>query len=143
MPTMPITAPRSSSVPAAVRAAQVLLLGPLGALVVFGSIYFSVIAPPQDVAGVDWLVGAWALALGTGNLVVGSRLAGGRPGLRRAALALVASHLAFGLVKIVGYGETEAATFMVLDALTLGLLTTGAARRFDDTAGRRAGSLVE
>jgi hypothetical protein len=129
-----ITPARSPSVPAAVRAAQVLLLGPLGALVVFGSIYFSVIAPPQDVVGVDWLVAAWALALGTGNLVVGSRLAG-RPGLRRAALALVASHVAFGLVKIVGYGETEAATFMVLDALTIGLLTTAAARRFDDSAG--------
>jgi hypothetical protein len=43
----------------------------------------------------------------------------------------------------VGYGETEAATFMVLDALTLGLLTTAAARRFDDTAGRRVGSVVE
>src|SRR5258705_7326911 len=124
MPTMPITAPRSSSVPAAVRAAQVLLLGPLGALVVFGSIYFSVIAPPQDVAGVDWLVGAWALALGTGNLVVGSRLARGRPRLRPAAPPLLAPHLPLGLVKIVGYCGTQAATVIGVDPLTLGLLTT-------------------
>jgi hypothetical protein len=54
--------------------------------------------------------------------------------LRRAALALVSSHLAFGLVKVLGYGETEAATFMAFDALALGLLSTAAVRRFTSSS---------
>ena len=134
MSTVEITATRPAArVPNAVRAAQLLLLAPLGALVVSGSIDFSVIEPPRDPGTVDWLVGAWALALGLGNIFVGSKLSSGRPVFRRAALTLVACHLMFGVVKVVGYGESEAATFLLLDALAIGLLSTGAVRHFVDS----------
>ena len=130
MSTLEITATQPAArVPVAVRAAQLLLLVPLGALVVFGSIYFGVIEPERDPGAVDWLVGSWALVLGLGNIAVGFKLSSGRRVVRRAALTLIACHLLFGVVKIVGYGESEAATFMLLDVLTIGLLSTGAARR--------------
>ena len=129
MSTVEMTATRPAGrVPLAVRATQVLMTGPLGALVVFGSIYFSVIAPEENVAGVDWLVGAWALAWGVANLYVGLRLAA-RPALRRTAIALVACHLVFGLVKVVGYDEAEAATFMAVDVVALLLLVLWSPRR--------------
>ena len=130
MSTIEIPAARPvARVPNAVRAAQLLLLVPL---VVFGSIYFGAIEPQGEQGALDWLVGAWALALGAGNIFVGFKLSSGRPVFRRAALTLVAGHLAFGVLKVVGYGESEAATFMLLDALAIGLLSTGAVRRFVD-----------
>ena len=89
MSTLDIAATRPAArVPIAVRAAQLLLLVPLGALVVFGSIYFSVIEPQRDPGAVDWLVGAWALALGLGNVAVGFTLSSGRPIFHGAALAI-------------------------------------------------------
>jgi hypothetical protein len=39
----------------------------------------------------------------------------------------------FGVLKVVGYGESEAATFLLLDALAIGLLSTGAVRHFVDS----------
>ncbi len=108
--------------PITVRAAQLLLLGPLGALVVFGAIYFGAIAPPDDLGADDFAIGAWALVIGAGNLAVGARLGAGAPGLRHAAIALVAVHLLFGAVKVVGYDEAEAATFMVADVVLIALV---------------------
>ena len=67
-----------------------------------------------------------------GNIYVGLKLSSGRSALRRAALALVAAHVVFGLVKAFGYGEAEAATFMLLDALAIGLLSTRQVRCFID-----------
>lgn len=119
---------RATGVPIPVRALQALLLGPLGALVVFGSIYFGVLAPPNDRTVLDWLIGVWALGIGVGSLVIGVRLASGGLSLRRAALVLVTSHVVFGIVKVVGYGESEAAGFIAFDVIALALLYTPAVR---------------
>ena len=105
------------------RIAQVLMIGPLGALVVFGSIYFSVIAPTEDhYSALDWSVGAWAFAMGVSSIVLGSRLVSGGARVRRAAMALVGLHVLFGVAKLTVYAEAEAATFMAVDAIVLGVL---------------------
>jgi hypothetical protein len=114
-----------------VRLAQGLL-ALLGAVVLFGSIYFSVIEPPKDVVGVDWAVAAWALGIALAALASVPRLGRPEPGARRFVMALLAVHLVFGLVKLVGYDEPEAATFMAVDVLILGLLASGPARRYAD-----------
>jgi len=120
----------SGRAPIALRAAQLLLLVPLGALLVAASIYFTFVDPPRAVQAVDWLVAAWAVAIGAGNLYVGLRLAGGTPVLHRAALVLVVNHLLFGIVKVAGYGEQESLTFIVIDLLALALLLSPPVRRF-------------
>ena len=103
--------------PVLLRATQGLL-GLTGAVVMFGSVYFSAIAPPQDLQAIDWLVGAWAFALAVAFLALVPRL----PRAAGLAIALVALHAVFGVVKIVGYAETEAATFIAVDLLLISLL---------------------
>lgn len=121
--TTPTTAPADTGRAAYLRIAQVLLIGPLGALVVFGSVYFGLIAPTEDSYSVlDWSVGAWAFVMGVTSMVLGSRLRSGGPRVQRAAMALVALHIVFGVVKLTVYSEAEAATFMAVDAIVLGLL---------------------
>ena len=46
----------------------------------------------------------------------------GAPGTMRMAFGLVLAHVAFGLVKLVGYGETEAVGFFAVDLLILAVL---------------------
>ncbi|MDQ3092708.1 MAG: hypothetical protein M3R46_13840 [Actinomycetota bacterium] len=100
-----------------------VLLGLLGAMIVFGSIYFSFFASAQDggnTAPVDWVVAAWALAMGLGMVAVAVRL--GAPGTMRIAVGLVLAHVAFGLVKLVGYGETESVGIFAFDLVLLAVL---------------------
>jgi hypothetical protein len=116
-----------SPVPVRLRAAQGLL-GLLGAVVTFASIYFSVVAPPEPVNGPDWLVAAWALAIGVTALSLAPRLTQARA--RRAALALLACHALFGVVKLVAYDESAAFPFIALDALIALLLAAPRLRGF-------------
>jgi hypothetical protein len=95
----------------------------MGALVCFGSIYFSAIAPPVDVDAVGWAVGAWALAMALAMLYAAVRLPSGER-MRRFAIRLLALHFAFGLVKVLGYDEPEAGLFMAFDLALIGLLAT-------------------
>jgi hypothetical protein len=96
-------------------------LGLMGAVVTFGSIYFSAIAPPIEVDALGWAVGGWALAMAVAMLVCAVRLPTGDRA-RRFAIRLLALHLLFGAVKIVGYDETEAALFMAFDTGLIVLL---------------------
>jgi len=92
-------------------------------MIVFGSIYFSFFASAQDggnTAPVDWVVAAWALAMGLGMVAVAVRL--GAPGTMRIAVGLVLAHVAFGLVKLVGYGETESVGIFAFDLVLLAVL---------------------
>jgi hypothetical protein len=98
------------------RTAQALLLA-LGGLVTFGSIYFSI--TDAGSAG-DWAIGAWALAMAVGMLAAAPRLRD--PGVRRLTAALLALHFVFGAVKVIGYAEPEAATFMAADVVLLALI---------------------
>ena len=107
-----------------------VLVGLLGVSIVFGSIYFSFFASAQDggnSAPVDWVVAAWALAMGLGMVAVAVRL--GAPGTMRIAVGLVLAHVAFGLVKLVGYGETEALGLFGVDLVILAVLATASRSR--------------
>lgn len=100
-----------------------LLLGLLGVSLVAASLYFGFFASPEDggvSAPVDWVIGAWALAMGLGMVAVAVRL--GAPGTMRMAFGLVLAHIAFGLVKLVGYGETESVGIFAVDLLVLAAL---------------------
>jgi hypothetical protein len=98
------------------RAAQALLLA-LGGLVTFGSIYFSI---TDAGSASDWAIGAWALAMALGMLAAAPRLRD--PGVRRLTLGLLVVHFVFGAVKVLGYDEPEAATFMAADVVLIGLI---------------------
>jgi hypothetical protein len=119
----------TTTVPIPLRAAQAML-GLLGAVVLFASIYFSVVAPPEPVEGLDWLVAAWAFATGAAAMAIAPRLSGGDAAVRLAAIALVAGHIVFGVVKLVAYGESAAITFMAVDVLILALLASPRVRRY-------------
>jgi hypothetical protein len=108
-----------------------ILLGLLGVVIVFSSIYFTFFASVEDggvSAPVDWVVAAWALTMGLGMVAVAVRL--GAPGTMRIAVGLVLAYVAFGLVKLVGYGETEAVGMFGVDVLILAVLAAaGRSRR--------------
>ena len=97
----------------------------MGAVVCFGAIYFSAIAPPVDVDAVGWAVGAWALAMALAMLYAAVHLPTGER-VRRFAIRLLALHFAFGVVKVVGYDEPEAGVFMAFDLALIGLLVRAA-----------------
>jgi hypothetical protein len=113
----------TTTAPTQLRVAQVLL-GLLGAVVLFASVYFSLVAPPEPVDGLDWLVAAWAFAIGVSALVLAPLLSRRDPTVLLAATVLVASHFAFGIVKLAAYGEGAAVPFMVVDLVLLALLST-------------------
>jgi len=107
-----------------------ILLGLLGVVIVFSSIYFTFFASVEDggVSGpVDWVVAAWALAMGLGMGAVAVRL--GAPGTMRIAVGLVLAHVIFGLVKLVGYGETEALGLFGVDLVILAVLAAASRSR--------------
>jgi hypothetical protein len=97
------------------------LLAFMGAVVCFGSIYFSAIAPPVDVDALGWAVGAWAFAMAVAMLVSAIRLPAGDR-VRVFAIRLLALHFVFGIVKVVGYDEPEAGLFMAFDVALIALL---------------------
>jgi hypothetical protein len=88
------------------------LLALLGSVTLFGSIYFTAVAPPAGIDALGYAVGAWAFAMALGFLAGAVRPG---PWVR----ALLAAHLAFGVVKIVGYHESAAVPFMAVDVLLL------------------------
>ena len=93
----------------------------MGAVVCFGSIYFSAIGPPVEVNALGWAVGAWALAMALAMLYAAVRLPTGER-MRVFAIRLLALHFAFGVVKVAGYDEPEAGLFMAFDLALIGLL---------------------
>jgi hypothetical protein len=104
------------------RIAQVLLIGPLGALVVGAAFVFSLVSPPEPVQGIDWAVAAWAVLSGSANLLAGLRLHSDWPASRRLALAACTNYAAFSLVKLIGYGEAAAVPFLIGIALVAALV---------------------
>jgi hypothetical protein len=126
---MTTTAHIGHSRPVAARIAQVLMIGPLGLLALFGSVLFTVVAPPGPMRAGDYVVGAFAFALGGANLRAGARLVRGGAPARRTASVLLALQIVFGLVKLVGYHEGAAVTFIVLDLVALALVQRSVAPR--------------
>jgi len=97
------------------------LLALMGTVVCFGSIYFSAIAPPVDVDALGWAVGAWALAMAVAMLAAAVRLPSGER-VRVFAIRLLALHVVFGIVKVLGYDEPEAGLFIGFDLAVIALL---------------------
>jgi hypothetical protein len=95
-----------------------ILLALMGAVVLFGSVYFTTAGAPDDIDAVGYAVGAWAFAMSIGFLVGAVRPG---PWVR----GLVALHLVFGVVKLVGYHESAAVPFMAVDVLLLAMLSRG------------------
>jgi hypothetical protein len=106
-----IETPRS---PFAIAARCLLALA--GAVSLFGSVFFTV----TDADGVvEWGIGALALTIALGLLAAARDL--------RLATPAVAAHMAFGVLKVVAYGESAALVFLAVDVVILALLA--AARR--------------
>jgi hypothetical protein len=100
--------------PARLSVAQVLLVGPLGALVVVAALAFSVFSG-DSLSTIDWTVSAWAVASGALNLTAGLRMR------RSTGLAQIAAlnYLAFSLAKLIGYHEGASVPFIVLGVAVL------------------------
>ncbi len=118
----PVPTPVATSTNVRLRIAQAILVAPLGVLVAFASVYFSVVAPPVPVDGLGALVATWALTMGVASMIVGVRLRPDRANLIQAARALAVAHLLFGVVKLAVYGESASISFMLLDLTLLGVL---------------------
>lgn len=115
------------------RWAARVLLALLGVFGVGATVYFSFYASPEDggvVNAVDWLVAAWALGIFVGYLYMAVKLGDRTRRSVRIAQGFVLAHVVFGLVKLIGYGETSAVVFFAQDAVLLTLLAL-AGRRAD------------
>ena len=115
-----------SRMPHSVRAAQLLLLVPLGAFQLIASIAFSLIIP---MSGKDYLVAIWAPVMAGLCVAVALRFGRGTPRVLGIALGLLAAQTAFSLVKLLVYGESAALVFLALTAACAGLLALPASRR--------------
>lgn len=107
------------------------LLALFGALGVGATVYFSFYASPEEggvVNAVDWLVADWSLATSLGYLYAAVKLGDRTRRTVRLAQGFVLAHVAFGLVKLIGYGETESVFFFAQDALLLALLALAGRR---------------
>lgn len=115
----------------AMGVARVLLLL-MGLVTTGGATYFTFFASP-DQGGVsvpvDWVLGAWALAMGVGFVLAAVRL---RPSVSvralRLTVGLIVAHIVFSAIKIVGYSETEVVTFLAVDVVVLALLAASRRR---------------
>nr|BFE59334.1 hypothetical protein GCM10020063_038600 [Dactylosporangium thailandense] len=113
-------------VPIAVRGAQLLLLVPLGAFQLVATIAFSIIMP---LAGKDYIAAVWAPVMALACIVTALRLGRGSARTLRTALALLAAQTAFGLLKLIAFGESASLVFLAVTALCAGLLALPASRR--------------
>jgi hypothetical protein len=115
-----------SRMPHSVRAAQLLLLVPLGAFQLVATIAFSITMP---LSGKDYLPAVWAPIMAGMCIVVALRIGRGTTRVLAVALGLLAAQTAFSLLKLVGYGESASLVFLTVTAVCAGLLALPASRR--------------
>jgi hypothetical protein len=120
-------APRRRKVPATVRVAQLLMLIPLGAFQLVATIVFLIILPVSG--GGDLFVAIWAPIMELACVITALRMGRGGPRIRTVALVLLAIQTAFGVVKLVVYGESASFIFLGFIAVCAGLLALPASRR--------------
>lgn len=117
----------TNRVPVTVRAAQVLLLLPLGMLQFVAATAFII---ADGVHGPrDCIVAAWVLVMAPCSAVLALRL--GRPQARllQVSLLLLAAQSAFSVVKLAVYHESASLVFFAFIAACVGLLVLPASRR--------------
>jgi|1186.fasta_scaffold669931_2 hypothetical protein len=125
--SLPFATP--SRVPRAVRAAQLVMVGPLGLLVGVAATAFTA-SSLSTMAPWEFAISAWAIALAVVNVTAGLRLGRGSAAARRALLVSIGAQIAFGVVKLTVYHESASFVFAALDAVALVLLTRPSVRRF-------------
>lgn len=124
---------RTPTAATAARWAARVLLAVAGAVGVGATIWFSFYAPVSEGGvdgGADWLVALWSMVVSLGYLYCAVALGDRTTRTLRLAQGLVLAHVAFGLVKLIGYGEEESVVFFAQDAVLLALLAVaGRGRR--------------
>lgn len=123
---------RPQALSSGVRWVVRVLLAGYGVVTALGVGYFTFFASPAEggvsTAG-DWVVATWGAGMAVAFLVAAVRLGERTRRSVRLALGAVLSHVAFGVLKYVGYGETEAVGFFAFDLLLLALLAVLARSR--------------
>lgn len=122
----------ATRVPRSTRAAQVLLLLPLGLAQLAAAVTFTIVLRPTALG--DLAVAAWAIVMSSACAVVAVRL--GRSAVAaRLALGLLVAQAAFSVVKLTVYREPESLVFMTI-TVGAALLLLPAVRRPAVTSGR-------
>ena len=102
------------------------LLALVGTMTLLGATYFSFFASAEqggEPSGlIEWSIAAWALVLAVGYLFAAARLGTPSREVLGIAIGVVVLHIAFNLVKLIGYRESEALVFLVVDLVLFGLL---------------------
>lgn len=116
-----------TAVPWPVRAAQALLIVPLGVFQGAAATFFSLTMP---MAGADYFVGIWAVLMSLADVVTGVRLSTGARRWLRTSLVLLGAQIAFAVVKLLVYHESASFVFLAFIAATLACLAAPASGRF-------------
>jgi hypothetical protein len=110
-----------------------VLLGAFGAFKLAGTAYFLFFATAEqggDPEGLlDWSVGIWSTALASALVVAAVQLRRGDRRMVRIVNGLLLVEIAFSLVKLFVYDESESIGFMAVDLVLLGLLALISRRR--------------
>ena len=104
---------------AAGRVAQFLLGIPLGLFQLAAVIFFTI--TDRTIAGADWLVVAWGIAMSSTCAALALRIYGSARA-RRIAFLLLGAQALFSVVKLVVYHESASFVFLAVIALTVAML---------------------
>ena len=115
---------QSSGVPLRVRIAQYLMLF-VGVVGTLGVTYFTMIEPEAGISALDGLVAALLLMGSLGYIAAGRKLTTGDSEIWAAATGFALLRVALSAVKVFGYEETEAISFLVMDAIVAVILLAG------------------
>src|SRR5688572_8089528 len=110
--------------PLPLRIAQALMVV-VGAVGIAGVTYFTMLEPEDGMNVVDGAVAALLFIGSLGYIAAGRKLGLGDSEVWMAALGFALLRVALSVVKVFGYNEGEAISFLVLDIVIVALLMTG------------------
>jgi peptidoglycan/LPS O-acetylase OafA/YrhL len=117
---------RAGRMPIPVRAAQAVLLLPMGLLQVVAVPAFSISLGLHT--GRDWAVATLGLFMAFGTVAAGFGLRRREPRMLRAALGVLAVQTLFSVIKLTAYHEQAALVFLALTAVATALVVLPASR---------------
>jgi hypothetical protein len=130
--TTTMTEPRPAAgtrrMPRTVRAAQAVLLVPMGLLQLVAVPAFSISLGLHSAR--DWAVASLGLLMALATTTAALRLGRPEPRYLRAALAVLAVQTLFSGIKLIAYHEHAAFVFFAMTVLVAGLLVSPASRRW-------------
>ena len=110
--------------PLPIRLAQALMLV-VGTVGLAGVTYFTMLEPEDGMNAADGAVAALLFIGSLGYIAAGRRLGTGDSEIWMAALGFAVLRVALSVVKVFGYNEGEAISFLVVDIIIVALLMTG------------------